>query len=221
MIKSFIIATQTTCNLIAYQYQLPSTTFHVVKVNQSYFFTNCKDTHLPEVRQWIASTFSVPLLSDENFILTEDASNIPEEEQVVKVDVIDANHCPGACLFLFTIYRFTNRLSPFFTTLYTGDFRYTPSLLENTFIQPFVSPHSKRFDLIYVDNTYGNKAITFPTQEVVIHTLLSTLQKYWGRLLTTTPFKACICIGCYNIGKEKVWLEVAKAFHYKVYITEY
>lgn len=192
-----------------------------MKMNHSYFFTNCKEKHLSEVKHWITTTFSIPLLSNEILIQTEDASDHPDEERVVKVDVLDANHCPGACLFLFTIFQVTNLSKPFYTTLYTGDFRYSPFLLQNSFLQPFVKPHSSRFDLIYVDNTYGNKAISFPTQDIVIHTLISTLQKYWGTHLNKAPYKVCICIGCYNIGKEKVWLEVAKAFHHKVYLSEY
>lgn len=61
------------------------------------------------------------------------------------VTVIDANHCPGAVMFLFEGY--------FGTILCTGDFRYTPSMLS------LLAGHT--IDCVYIDNTYGHPSCTF------------------------------------------------------------
>ena len=51
--------------------------------------------------------------------------------RVVTVRAFDAHHCPGSCMFLFEMFEGKgHNLHPFFSMLYTGDFRYDESMKE-------------------------------------------------------------------------------------------
>lgn len=197
------------------------TTFHILDVGKTYYFTNCKGEHFENLQVWLLESTSLQDISPQFVIYTNDASDVPDEERVVRVDVIDANHCPGACIFLFTLYRW-NGFTPtlFFTTLYTGDFRYIPSLIDNTHLSKYTRNSSNKLDLIYLDNTFVEKALDLPPQDLVIHTILTVLEKYWGDALRRPPYKVGVFVGSYSIGKEKVWLAIAKHFNIKVYLSE-
>ena len=51
--------------------------------------------------------------------------------RVVTVRAFDAHYCPGSCMFLFEMFEGKGQdLHPFFSMLYTGDFRYDESMKE-------------------------------------------------------------------------------------------
>ncbi len=69
-------------------------------------------------------------------------------QETMTVTLFDANHCPGAVMFLFEGY--------FGRILYTGDFRFSPAM---------VAPlRNLAIDLAYVDNTYCSPAATLPSR---------------------------------------------------------
>jgi DNA cross-link repair 1A protein len=75
--------------------------------------------------------------------------------ETVSVTLFDANHCPGAVLFLFRI-RSTgdDRIR---TVLHTGDFRYDAD--KWAFVDA-VRP----IDHLFLDTTYVSKKYAFPSQ---------------------------------------------------------
>ncbi|KAL5492089.1 PSO2 [Sanghuangporus weigelae] len=90
----------------------------------------------------------------------------------VKVTLIDANHCPGSCLFLFEGQQTinagdSNYRSPFvgtsriFRFLHCGDFRACPQQV----LHPTIK--GKRLDTVYLDTTYLNPKYCFPPQPLV------------------------------------------------------
>ncbi|THH11324.1 hypothetical protein EW145_g729 [Phellinidium pouzarii] len=90
----------------------------------------------------------------------------------VKVTLIDANHCPGSCLFLFEGQQTINAgdsayKSPFvgstrmFRYLHCGDFRACPQHA----LHPAV--RGRRIDTVYLDTTYLNPRYCFPPQPLV------------------------------------------------------
>lgn len=95
----------------------------------------------------------------------------------VKVTLLDANHCPGSCLFLFEGPQSVNILAPprgckpqaiapphiKFRYLHCGDFRASPRHLEHPSIK------GKRVDIVYLDTTYLNPRYCFPAQEQVVN----------------------------------------------------
>lgn len=91
----------------------------------------------------------------------------------VMVTCIEANHCPGSCLFLFegpqTAQLLSrNHASPYIGTgrifryLHCGDFRASPVHTNHPSIA------GKKLDIIYLDTTYCNPRYCFPAQDQVI-----------------------------------------------------
>ncbi|TDL15657.1 DRMBL-domain-containing protein [Rickenella mellea] len=91
----------------------------------------------------------------------------------VKVTLIEANHCPGSCLFLFEGPQTVNAgdsqfKSPYvgssraFRYLHCGDFRACPQHI----LHPAV--RGKKIDHVYLDTTYLDPKYCFPPQPLVI-----------------------------------------------------
>ena len=102
----------------------------------------------------------------------EVAVPVPDSGGVV-VTCIEANHCPGSCLFLFEGPQTTqllsrNHASPYIGTgrifryLHCGDFRASPVHTNHPSIA------GKKLDIIYLDTTYCNPRYCFPAQDQVI-----------------------------------------------------
>lgn len=253
--KGVIYATRTTCNLVARNYGLAETYLHPLTVGTPCFFTNCATDELPAVRQWIQRQFALPSLSAEQVVLTPDASSDPARRVVCAVDVLDANHCPGSCMFLFSLFDWgcisssvslhdnltsmpmanastsmtestslitaptrMTAVKPFSTTLYTGDFRFLPSMLETPALRPFCDEGAAVLDRLEFDNTYSNKTYCHPPQSVVVATAVRILTKYWKQMIEQHSDRIRVYFGSYKIGKENLWLEVAKQFHRRVYV---
>ncbi|CAE6436422.1 unnamed protein product [Rhizoctonia solani] len=101
----------------------------------------------------------------------------------VKVTLIDANHCPGSSLFVFsgrqTIDAGDSPIkSSFvgsdrqFAYLHCGDFRACPAHA----LHPAI--HGQRLDTIYLDTTYLNPKYCFPPQAMVIDACAELAKQY-------------------------------------------
>ncbi|PCH36378.1 DRMBL-domain-containing protein [Wolfiporia cocos MD-104 SS10] len=91
----------------------------------------------------------------------------------VRVTLIEANHCPGSCLFLFEGPQTVNAGDSTFKSkfvgspktfryLHCGDFRASPQHVLHPAIQ------GKRIDHVYLDTTYLDPKYCFPPQPQVI-----------------------------------------------------
>ena len=109
-------------------------------------------------------------------------------------------------------------VKPFSTTLYTGDFRFLPSMLETPALRPFCDEGAAVLDRLEFDNTYSNKTYCHPPQSVVVATVVRILTKYWKQMIEQHSDRIRVYFGSYKIGKENLWLEVAKQFHRRVYV---
>ncbi|KAL8537002.1 hypothetical protein ACS0TY_012257 [Phlomoides rotata] len=116
------------------------------------------------------------------------------------VTCFDANHCPGAVIILFE----PPNGKP---VLHTGDFRFCKEMMELSFLQA-CPVHT-----LILDTTYCNPQYDFPKQEAVIQFVIDAIQAE-----AFNP-KTLFLIGSYTIGKERVFLEVARALRKKIYVT--
>ncbi|OCH85205.1 DRMBL-domain-containing protein [Obba rivulosa] len=105
--------------------------------------------------------------------LPMDVPTVVPDTGGVSVTLIEANHCPGSCLFLFEGPQTVNAgdsaySSPFvgskrmFRYLHCGDFRASPQHV----LHPSVK--NKRIDHVYLDTTYLDPKYCFPPQPQVI-----------------------------------------------------
>ncbi|XP_053560640.1 5' exonuclease Apollo isoform X2 [Bombina bombina] len=111
-------------------------------------------------------------------------------DETVSVTLIDANHCPGSVMFLFEGY--------FGTILYTGDFRFSPYMLDNPPLK-----NKMTIDVLYLDNTNCDPDQELPSRQEATEQIKNIINKHPGH---------DIVIGLYSIGKEELLVELAKTF---------
>lgn len=130
--------------------------------------------------------------------------NVPFYLEGVKITPMDANHCPGALLFLFQFPDGRN-------VLHTGDYRANEKMVE------LLTLWNCKLDLVYLDTTYLSSKRRMPPQSESIEFLLKHVQRY---LEENIGEKFLIIVGAYLIGKEKVWMSIAQHFNFKVYLEK-
>lgn len=136
--------------------------------------------------------------------------------------LIDANHCPGAVIFLFESIL-TNGDSSY--TLHCGDFRVCRLMMEHPLLSPFLITGAKRLEKVYLDTTYMSPKHSFPKQENVClevgemfagnalarHFSTSVQTRITDYLFAKKKKKRfLILVGTYLIGKERLAIAISK-----------
>ncbi|KAD1326118.1 hypothetical protein E3N88_43011 [Mikania micrantha] len=117
----------------------------------------------------------------------------------VDVTCFDANHCPGAIIILFEPPNGK-------AVLHTGDFRFCEDMTT-------ISSLQTRVHTLVLDTTYCDPQYDFPKQEAVIQYVLEAIQA------EAFNKRTLFLIGSYTIGKERVFMEVARVLRKKIYVT--
>ncbi|KAH9611351.1 hypothetical protein KSS87_006105 [Heliosperma pusillum] len=117
----------------------------------------------------------------------------------VDITCYDANHCPGAIMLLFE----PPNGEP---VLHTGDFRFSEDMATTTDLQ------RRHIHTLILDTTYCNSKYNFPKQEEVMQFVIEAIQAE-----SFNP-KTLFLIGSYTIGKERLYLEVARVLKRKIYV---
>uniref|UniRef100_A0AAV1VEJ0 Metallo-beta-lactamase domain-containing protein n=1 Tax=Peronospora matthiolae TaxID=2874970 RepID=A0AAV1VEJ0_9STRA len=140
--------------------------------------------------------------------------NVPVLVGDVQVTFLDANHCPGSAIILF-------RLKDGRTYLHTGDFRFHRKMLNYAALQPHIPTGDEaidhtgkivgisRLDGVYLDTTYCDPKYTFPTQQAAIKHALELMDDHWKQE------KVLYLFGSYTIGKERLFMEIARKYRKK------
>ncbi|XP_053174216.1 5' exonuclease Apollo [Scomber japonicus] len=131
--------------------------------------------------QWVH-----PLEVGEPYLLPLD--DIGKES--LTVTLIDANHCPGSVMFLFEGY--------FGSILYTGDFRYSPSMLREPCLRT-----NTTIDVLYLDNTNCDPNRSLPSRQRATQQIKEIIRSHPNHN---------VVIGVYALGKESLLLELAMEF---------
>ncbi|EKM50682.1 uncharacterized protein PHACADRAFT_166360 [Phanerochaete carnosa HHB-10118-sp] len=179
--------------------------------------------------------------------LPMDATTVVPNTGGVTVTLIEANHCPGSCLFLFEGQQTVNAgdsayKSTFvgskriFRYLHCGDFRASPQHVMHPAVR------GKRIDTVYLDTTYLDPKYCFPPQSEVISACAELARRIvldesshvdTARNSRVDDFfsvhekpkekevakteRTLVIVGTYSIGKERIVKAIAKALQTKVY----
>ena len=126
---------------------------------------------------------------------------VDEDGEHVNVTLLDANHCPGAVMFLFE--------GRFGRVLHTGDFRYSPEMLAALKSHLGTEP----LDLAFVDNTYvlTNREVLTMKSAVseMVDIVRSSIRNHDEQVTR-------VYVGLHKIGKENMLIELAKLLDIRV-----
>ncbi|SCV05233.1 LANO_0H02982g1_1 [Lachancea nothofagi CBS 11611] len=164
---------------------------------------------------------------------------LPEDVTVqiaenVSVICFDANHCPGAFVFLFREFDKDNNTVQWI--LHTGDFRSNDKLISR------INSHTngKLIDKVYLDTTYMYPSYHFPLQKSVLEVTgdftsklselgfkklfddrqSSIMNFLSGSLRSRHLYKFVFVVGTYTIGKEKLAVAIAQKLNTKIFLPK-
>ena len=141
----------------------------------------------------------------------------------ISVTLLDANHCPGAVMFLFEPPNGKK-------ILHVGDFRWSREvMLDQPQLKQFwQGSNGMRLDDIYLDTTYCNgKYSTMPSQKEAITAAVSMAREEIEGPATSSLLPKCMArkktstlllFGSYTIGKEKIYMSAAEALNMRIYV---
>ncbi|KAK0629044.1 beta-lactamase-like protein [Bombardia bombarda] len=125
----------------------------------------------------------------------------------IRVTLFNANHCPGAVMFLFE--------GQGKAALYTGDIRSEPWFVNTLARSPSLIEYSsglKTLGTIYLDTSFIDD-IAFQTKAEGIHELLQKVSQY--------PADTIFHFQAWTYGYEDVWLALSRALDSQIHVDEY
>lgn len=146
---------------------------------------------------------------------------IASKGTAVTVTLLNANHCPGAIMFLFEVGKRV--------ILHVGDFRWNYNIMSSQLpLRPYCrkpwlgqeSTSLRRIDDLFLDTTYCDVQYDLPTQEECIQAVIKVAEKEMRHSNPSKRSNVLMLFGAYTIGKEAVYMSVAKALGLKVYVDK-
>ncbi|KAK4179431.1 beta-lactamase-like protein [Triangularia setosa] len=125
----------------------------------------------------------------------------------LQVTLFNANHCPGAVMFLFE--------GGGKAALYTGDTRSEPWFVNAIARSPSLIEYSsglKTLDTIYIDTSFIDD-VSFPPKSQGIRELLEKVSKY--------PKDTIFHFQAWTYGYEEVWIALSKTLQTKIHVDDY
>ncbi|XP_069953748.1 5' exonuclease Apollo-like isoform X3 [Cherax quadricarinatus] len=135
----------------------------------------------------VGETYLIPLDNEGNY--------------PISVTVLDANHVPGAVMFLFQGY--------FGNILYCGDMRWYPELVRHKVLRSVVE--ERELDVLYLDNTFSAPYCVFPTREEAKQELFRIIDSYPDHVIKLTVR---------DLGREDLLESVARRFHERILVGQ-
>ncbi|RWS08530.1 hypothetical protein B4U79_08004 [Dinothrombium tinctorium] len=162
-----------------------------------------KNFNQPIVCSPITGRLIVSQLGVKQSLITVLKLHEPRMIDGVEVVFMDANHCPGAVIILFTLPS-SKRI------LHTGDFRANAEMETISFL------NKRPINEIYLDTTYCDPSYSFPTQEETISFIVSICEDF----IKKEPKTLIVC-GTYSVGKEKVFTAISRLLNLNVWVSPY
>ncbi|EXJ95735.1 hypothetical protein A1O1_00859 [Capronia coronata CBS 617.96] len=134
-----------------------------------------------------------------------------DPKSTIRVTLLDANHCPGAVMFLIE--------GDGKAILYTGDIRAEPWWVNSLVQNPVVLPYTcglKTLDCIYLDTTFASHDEpyrVFPTKAEGLRELLEKV----GECSSDTVFY----FRAWTLGYEDVWIALSNFLNSRIHVDEY
>ncbi|CAL5204324.1 unnamed protein product [Lathyrus oleraceus] len=123
------------------------------------------------------------------------------------VTAFDANHCPGAVMFLFE--------GQFGNILHTGDCRLNLECLLNL-PDKYVGRKGKKatcpLDCVFLDCTFGTFSRSMPTKQSSIQQVVNCIWKH--------PDASKVYLTCDVLGQEDILVQVSQTFGAKIYVDK-
>jgi Cft2 family RNA processing exonuclease len=151
---------------------------HCTPKCQHYFLTHAHSDHTTGLfKSWRAGTIyctavTARLLIEEQGLAQSVVHpvelNKPFVVEGVEVVALDANHCPGSAMFLFSVPTDVDTIKHI---LHTGDFRFHQRMAETAVLRA-VKVHT-----LFLDTTYAAPRWSFPAQETAIDMMANTMRK--------------------------------------------
>lgn len=169
----------------------------------------------------VVEKFKYP--TEKLFVIEEygKAVALPEADNI-HVTAYDANHCPGAGIFV--IEHKDHKY------LHCGDFRANKDMIDL-----LNSRYANGFDKCYLDTTYDNPKYTFPTQLDVVNVtsrwIKDKCENYKSKQQRVIDFfrrekaplnikEFLVVVGTYSIGKEKLALSIAESLDTQIWCSK-
>ncbi|XP_077224472.1 DNA repair metallo-beta-lactamase family protein [Tasmannia lanceolata] len=171
----------------------------------SYFSYPIYTTHLTE--NLLLQQF--PQLDDSLFLDIEVGQSIVvnDPDGPFSVTAFDANHCPGAVMFLFE--------GDFGNILHTGDCRLTPECLQSLPMK-YLSKRGREnissLDYLFLDCTFGRCPLKMPSKSSAIQQVINCIWKH--------PDASIVYLTCDLLGQEEILVEISKTFGSKIYVDK-
>jgi len=138
----------------------------------------------------------------------------------ITVTLLDANHCPGAVMFLFQIGTMKIK-----NILHVGDFRWNREVMlqKSSPLLPFTTlgtSSSLQLDELYLDTTYCDESYSnIPSQREAIDATLKVVEREIAEC-NKRRLKPLILFGSYAIGKERLYLEICERLRVKALVDK-
>lgn len=181
-----------------------------------FFLTHLHSDHI----QGLTSSWRLPLYTSPiNAMLLKELKKIPDsiiqilevdqtylipmdsdKQEMLSVTPLEANHIPGAVMFLFQGY--------FGNILYSGDMRWYEAILENTLLNSIVD--AKELDIVYLDNTFCAPYCIFPSREGATKQIIDIIDSYPDHIIKLVIRK---------LGKEDLLVTIAKHYQERVLVS--
>ncbi|KDP42592.1 hypothetical protein JCGZ_24366 [Jatropha curcas] len=150
-----------------------------------------------------------PQLEDSLFVGIEVGQSmvIDDPDGQFWVTALDANHCPGALMFLFE--------GIFGNILHTGDCRLTPECLQ-CFPEKYINKKGReprcQLDYVFLDCTFGRFHQKLPGKHSATQQVINCIWKH--------PAATVVYLTCDLLGQEDILADVSQTFGSKIYVDK-